>query len=80
EQTVHLCAYEDKDALGLPVVVIPSKDDLESFFADIATYFPERAPISAYAHVVSVSSYQALTLQSKARNKQLRDKRELSAL
>ncbi|WP_418124441.1 hypothetical protein [Variovorax sp. 160MFSha2.1] len=80
EQTSHLCIYEDKDALGLPVVVIPADNDLESFFADIATYFPERAPISAYAHVVSEASYRALSIQPKNRGKKSRDKREISAL
>jgi hypothetical protein len=80
EIAAHLCIYEDKDALELPVIVIPANDDLESFFADIATYFPERSPVSAYAHVVSGASYENLLVQPKARNKVVRDKRELAAL
>ncbi|MDQ0042248.1 hypothetical protein [Variovorax boronicumulans] len=80
EQASHLCVFEDRDALGLPNIVIPADNDLDSFFADIATYFPERAPISAYSHVVDAASHQALVARSKVRNKAPRDKRELSAL
>ncbi|MDO8770389.1 MAG: hypothetical protein Q7K57_17145 [Burkholderiaceae bacterium] len=79
EPATHLCIYEDADALGLPIIVVPAEDDLENFFADIATYFPERAPISAYIHVLHEATYRALGTEPKTDARRGDDKRELSA-
>lgn len=68
DTAIHFCIYEDTDSLELPTIVVPAEDDLESFFADVATYFPERAPISAFMHVLSESSYRALSTTPDAKN------------
>jgi hypothetical protein len=48
----HKCFWnKEVDFLQLPVFVIPEKDDLESFFADVATYYSSFSPISSYVHV-----------------------------
>lgn len=50
----HKCFWNKEiDFLRLPVFVIPEKDDLESFFADVATYYSSFSPISSYIHVCS---------------------------
>lgn len=79
EQIAHLCIYEDKDVLRFPTSIVPGNDDLESFFADVATYFPEQAPISAYAHILDSSALLSLESDLKARDKRFRDKRSLNA-
>lgn len=38
---------------GLPVVVAPADGDLEDFFASVATFYPDHAPISSLAHIVA---------------------------
>lgn len=77
---LHLCVYEDSDALELPIVVVPAENDLENFFADVATYFPERAPISAYFHILDEISYQSLLIQRKSTSKSTIKKYELAAI
>ncbi|NWB19043.1 MULTISPECIES: hypothetical protein [unclassified Pseudomonas] len=48
----HKCFWNKEiDFLRLPVFVIPEKDDLESFFADVATYYSSFSPISSYIHI-----------------------------
>ncbi len=37
---------------SLPLAVIPYKGDVETFFADVATYYPQMSPITAYMHVL----------------------------
>lgn len=61
----HLCIYEDADSIEWPMIVVPSGGDLESFFADIATYFPSFTPISAYVHVLDETLFQASLIQSE---------------
>lgn len=75
----HFCIYEDGDALDLPTVVVPSVNNLENFFADIATYFSDYAPITAYVHVVDESSFRLLQNSSKALRRKVENRRELLA-
>lgn len=39
----------------LPLVVIPKDDEIDDFFATIATYHPDQSPITAYIHVLTKS-------------------------
>lgn len=48
------------DDRTLPVIAIPAGGDLETFFADVATFYPNISPISAYMHVLGENlAYQA---------------------
>ena len=40
------------DGLDAPLVVVPHMWDTEDFYATLATFYPERSPISAYSHVI----------------------------
>lgn len=42
----------EKVGVELPSAVIPFNGDVESFYADVATYYPNISPISAYMHVL----------------------------
>jgi hypothetical protein len=44
---------DDDKPVGLPNVLAPADGDLDTLFADVATFYPEYSPISAYTHVVS---------------------------
>ena len=51
---VYECTwFDDKMFDGyLPNLIVPANGDLETLFADIATYYSSFSPITAYAHVV----------------------------
>lgn len=49
----HYCRWGDSDdRLSLPLAIRPAQDDAESLFADVATYFPNFSPVTAYIHVL----------------------------
>jgi len=66
EQVRHQCFWARGELMGLPNAVIPTNYDLESFFADIATYYPAFAPVSAYAHVLTADVAPALELTDQS--------------
>lgn len=78
DSAAHLCIYEDSDLLELPTIVVPADDDIESFFADVATYFPERTPVSAFMHVLRETSRHSFRASIHA--KDISGKRSLSVL
>lgn len=64
--TKHQCfENKDPDLLQLPIFVVPNNDDLETFFADIATYHSSISPVSSYIHVCSNQTAKNLLLGSK---------------
>ncbi len=45
--------FDEKKVDGyLPNLVVPANGDLETLFADVATYYSPFSPITAYAHVI----------------------------
>jgi hypothetical protein len=40
----------------LPIVLIPMDFDLQSFFADVATFYPSYSPVTAFIHVLGRDS------------------------
>jgi hypothetical protein len=42
---------KEGNATGLPVAIVPHDDDLESFFAEVATFHPDVLPLSSLCHV-----------------------------
>ncbi|WP_143451074.1 hypothetical protein [Janthinobacterium sp. BJB301] len=53
---LHECFYDENSEGDLPCIIVPHNDDQESFFADVATYYPSWSPISAHVHVVNSST------------------------
>jgi hypothetical protein len=50
----HTCWWkDDPDGIEAPVALIPSLEDSEALFADIATYYSHQVPLTAYTHLLS---------------------------
>ena len=56
------CIWPNESEVGgeVPYIVIPADNDVETFFADIATYYPSYSPITAYSYVLSPDLYARL--------------------
>lgn len=53
EQSRYECIWMSADdAQGVPSVVVAQGNEMEKLFADVATYYPGRTPITAYSYVV----------------------------
>lgn len=42
-----------RDGSDLPLVIVPEGGDSDDFFATVATFYPERSPVSSFLHVIS---------------------------
>lgn len=69
EQPRHECYFEDGVTSGLPAFVVPYKDDEESFFADVATYYPAWSPVTAHIHVLRKDQIPEKTITTRTRAK-----------
>ncbi len=47
------CTWFGETTAELPHLIVPVNDDLETLFADVTTFYPNSAPITAFAHVLS---------------------------
>lgn len=73
EDRRHSCYWEkDSDQLGLPIFVVPFESDFETIFADIATFYPSFSPISAYVHVCSEKTANALGVGGKKNGRSIK--------
>ncbi|WP_156368604.1 hypothetical protein [Duganella sp. Leaf61] len=69
EQPLHECYFEDGANSGLPAFVVPYNDDEESFFADVATYYPAWSPVTAHIHVLRKEQIPEKIATTRARTK-----------
>lgn len=71
ENPIHTCYWVDGlDHLNLPTVIIPSQNDFDTLFADIATYHTNFSPISAYTHIINESTANIAKLDAYRKSKQ----------
>lgn len=68
-QPLHECYFEEGATSGLPAFVVPYKDDEESFFADVATFYPAWSPITAHIHVLRKDQIPEKTATTRTRTK-----------
>jgi hypothetical protein len=61
-EVLHECYWADSgaDPSPLPNLVVPNEGDLETFFADVATYYAAECPLTAQVHVVQKDQYLSL--------------------
>ncbi|SCZ31984.1 hypothetical protein SAMN02787148_10935 [Burkholderia vietnamiensis] len=63
---LHQCFWSSSsDFLNLPNVIAAMGDDLETIFADVATYYGNVSPLSAYVHVVKEDLLSQIGLRGK---------------
>jgi len=56
--SVYPCVWlDDDDGLQLPIAIEASGDEREEVFAEVATFYANNSPLSAYVHVVDKSIF-----------------------
>jgi hypothetical protein len=65
--------FDARRPMDLPNLVVPIRGDLETLFADVATYYPDRAPLTAYSYVlepeVAISVQERLSAHETQRER-----------
>lgn len=50
----------------IPLLIVPEEDDVEGFFADVATFYPDLLPLSAICHVADSQLHKAKLRENSA--------------
>jgi hypothetical protein len=56
---------DDEFEKELPNVIVPLDGSLEDLFADVATYYTDNLPLSAYVHIVNHELYEEISGQPR---------------